>query len=326
MHPDRLIRLMRDAIQHCQLNLNGMTVLTEAATGAYVVTPLLAAMAGASRVMAIAKDSRFGSAADAAERTSTLAAMAGVEQRIEVISSITPAVLGAADIVTNSGHVRPISATMVSQMKPGAVVPLMYESWEFRAADLDLEACRSRGIRVGGTNERHPSIGVFEYLGVMAVKLLVDAGVCVYGDRILLVCDNDFSAYIEAGLRSAGAHVESCSKVPDQLGFFDAVLVASTPNEGSVLTDKEMQRIAQASPGAVIAQFFGDLDRQVIRDLGLPICPERTPDKGHMGILVSAVGPEPIVRLQAGGLKAGEVLFHGRILPGDPDAEYVQVM
>jgi hypothetical protein len=31
-----------------------------------------------------------------------------------------------------------------------------------------------------------------------------------------------------------------------------------------------------------------------------------------MGILPSAVGAEPIVRLQAGGLKVGEILMHAR--------------
>ena len=30
-----------------------------------------------------------------------------------------------------------------------------------------------------------------------------------------------------------------------------------------------------------------------------------------MGVLPSAVGPEPVVRLQAGGLKVGEVLARG---------------
>jgi hypothetical protein len=35
-----------------------------------------------------------------------------------------------------------------------------------------------------------------------------------------------------------------------------------------------------------------------------------------MGILPSAVGPEPIVRLQAGGLKVGEVLHRLKHQPG----------
>ena len=38
-----------------------------------------------------------------------------------------------ADVVTNSGHVRPIDAETVAWMKPTAVVPLMYEAWELAA-------------------------------------------------------------------------------------------------------------------------------------------------------------------------------------------------
>ena len=47
LDPRRLIRLMSTAIDRCSLDLSGLTVLTEAASGAYVVTPVLAAMAGA---------------------------------------------------------------------------------------------------------------------------------------------------------------------------------------------------------------------------------------------------------------------------------------
>jgi len=32
---------------------------------------------------------------------------------------------------------------------------------------------------------------------------------------------------------------------------------------------------------------------------------------GHMGILPSAIGYDPIIRLQSGGLKAGEALLSG---------------
>jgi hypothetical protein len=208
LHPDRLIRLMRESIARCDLMLNGLTVLTEAATGAYVVTPLLAAMAGARRVCAVAKDSRFGSASDTADLTYALARKIGVERRIEIVDSLTHQMLAAADIVTNSGHVRPITAAMISHMRRSAVVPLMYESWEFRSSDLDLAACWNCGIRVGGTNERHAAIGVFDFLGALALKLLFDAGVCVYGSRILLVCDNAFAPYIEVGLRSVGGLVQ----------------------------------------------------------------------------------------------------------------------
>jgi hypothetical protein len=323
---DRLIRLMRESIARCDLNLNGLTVLTEAATGAYVVTPLVAAMAGAQEVYAIAKPSRFGSVDNVAHHTYDLARTIGVDRTITIIDNSTQAILEKTDILTNSGHVRPITAAVISHLKSGAVVPLMYENWEFRESDLDLEACQRRGIRVGGTNERHPAIGVFEFLGIMAVKLLLDAGISVYKSKVLLICDNDFSAYIETGLRSAGAYIQCHAQVPKEPAMLDAVLIAATPREGSVLTRDEMQRIALYSPGAVMAQFYGDLDRQALTEYGIPVWPERAPEQGHMGILPSAVGPEPIVRLQTGGLKAGEVLHSGRFAHDDLQAQFVELL
>ena len=48
-HPGRLHRLMLESIADCGLRLDGRSVITEAASGAYVVTPVLAAMAGARK-------------------------------------------------------------------------------------------------------------------------------------------------------------------------------------------------------------------------------------------------------------------------------------
>jgi hypothetical protein len=42
-----------------------------------------------------------------------------------------------------------------------------------------------------------------------------------------------------------------------------------------------------------------------------------------MGILPSAVGPEPIVRLQVGGLKVGEVLLKAALSKDCDDWDYV---
>ena len=72
---------------------------------------------------------------------------------------------------------------MVSLMKPTAVVPLMYESWELRHTDVDVAACRRRGLRVAGTNERHPEVAIFEYLGLVVLKAMLDAGEIGPGPR-----------------------------------------------------------------------------------------------------------------------------------------------
>ena len=120
-----------------------------------------------------------------------LARLAEVADQIQLIYHKDPMIVAAADIVTNSGRVRPIDADMIAQMKPSSVVPLMYESWEYRHSDVDLQACRARNIMVAGTNERHPSVDVFSFLGQMAIMQLHDAGIAVRGSHLLLLCDND---------------------------------------------------------------------------------------------------------------------------------------
>jgi hypothetical protein len=255
-----------------------------------------------------------------------LARLAGVSSRVEIVRKKSQRAIEKADIVTNSGHVRPIDAQMISWMKPTAVVPLMYEKWEFRDSDVDIAECRRRGIRLTGTNERHPAVDVFSYLGIMAIKLLHDAGVAVYRSRILLLCDNDFGPFIERGLRSLNAvvdHVAAPAEAPSE-AVYDAVLVSRTPSAGPALSATDIATIARCWPGAVIAVFWGDVDRAALQAAGLCCWPTEAPHPGHMGILPSGVGPEPIVRLQSGSLKAAEALLRYSSSPDHRAHEFGQ--
>jgi hypothetical protein len=303
---------MAAAVARCRLDLNGAVVVTEAASKAYVVTPVLAALAGAKEVYALSRTTRHGTAEAVCDETIRLANMAGVADLIRFPPCRTRGVFRQADIVTNSGHVRPIDAKIVSWLKPGAVIPLMYEAWELRPEDVDVAACRKRGIPLAGTNERHPGICVFDFLGVMAVKLLLDAGVSVHGNRILLLCDNDFGPYIRRGLTGCGADVvcRSSLRAAVDTGSYECVLVALHPRPGNALGANAARMIVRHWPGAVVAQFWGDLDRPAFQLAEVPVWPRDAPLPGHMGIIPSEVGPEPIVRLQVGGLKVGQLLWN----------------
>jgi hypothetical protein len=215
---------------------------------------------------------------------------------------------------------------MVKRMKAGSVIPLMYEAWEFRAGDIDLAACREQGIRVAGTNEHHPAIDVFSYLGEMAGRLLQDAGVTVRGAHVLLVCDNAFAGPIEQSLRAAGASITTSATVGPLLGVerLDALLVAMPPSRSPAISTAEAAQFHSRFPGAVVARFFGDLDAEAFRRLGLPLWPDRAVPAGHMGILPSAIGPEPIVRLQTGGLKVAQVLLTPEHRRTPDDLAFVQ--
>jgi hypothetical protein len=318
----RVRRLMHGVVEAMELDLSGRVVVTEAATGPYAVTASIAALAGAEAVYAVAGDSRHGSAADGLAYTRDLAAAADVRDRIELVIGKASAPLEEADIVTNSGHLRPLDGETVGRMRRGAAIPLMYEAWELRPGEVDLDACARRGIRVAGTNERHPAVDVFSYLGPMAVKLLMDAGIAVNGTRLLLLCDNPFCIHIARGLIAAGARVDIRRRLGDGPvdDDWDAVLVALRPGARAALGPQDGELLAERAPGTLVAQYWGDVDRDALVGAGVPVWPPAPPAAGHMAILPSALGPEPIVRLQAGGLKVGEVLCRmDDPHPGDAD-------
>jgi hypothetical protein len=328
LNPQRLVTLMQQSIQRCDLQLKRAIVLTEAATGAYAVTPVLAAMAGAKKVFALTRGSRYGTVEQVKAQTLAIADIAGVSECIKFISEKTPEIVAQADIITNSGHVRPINAQMVSWLKPSAVIGLMYEAWEFRPEDVDIAACRQRSIKIVGVNERHPSVDVFSFLGIMAVKQLLDAGIAVYTSNILLLCDNPFRDFIERGLVQAGATVDtvdSLSAAPTDK-IYDAILLALQPQTEPVLSGKDARAIAKYYPGALVAQYWGDMERSAFLSHNVPLWPEVEPKPGHMGILPSAVGPEPIVRLQTGGLKAAEVIWRQSSKSDELGMEFVQLV
>jgi hypothetical protein len=280
-------------------------------------------MAGAEQVYAFTRPTRHGSLAQVTDATLALAKAARVDRQIEIVTEITPSAAAQADIVTNSGHLRPIQNQLIAQLRPTAVIPLMYEAWEYRAEDLDLAACRARGIAVAGTNESHPAIEVFAFLGLLAAKQLMDSGVAVFGSRVSLLCDNAFAPHIEIGLTNAGAKVitgDILAPISDHSDALDAIVVALKPQAAPVLRETQLKAIAARHPGAVVAQFWGDIDRGAAKRIGVPTWPPDAPAPGHMGILLSAIGPESIVRLQSGGLKVGEVLWRARRLGHDTEA------
>jgi hypothetical protein len=327
LDPRRLVRLMNETADRCRLDLRGRTVLTEAATGPYLVTPVLAALAGAE-VYALAATTAYATADELEELTSDLAERAGVRDRLHFVPDQRSAPVGEADIVTNSGQVRPIDADLVDRMKGSAVVPLMYESWEYRPGDLDLSACRARNIPVAGTNERHPDIDVFSFLGSMAVKQLHDAGIAVYGSRIVVLCDNPFAPFIERGLGACGAEVVAVTELTEAAiaRGCDAALVALQPREDFVFDAADAALLSRSAPGAVLVEYWGDTDRGALAAAEVPVWPPQPPPAGHMAVLPSAIGPEPVIRLQAGGLKVGEILARGLEHASPDERALVQVM
>jgi hypothetical protein len=161
---------------------------------------------------------------------------------------------------------------------------------------------------------------------MMAVRHLHDAGIAVLGSHIMLLCDNDFEPFILSGLESCGAKVSQARRLTRQLLNLqcDAVLIALKPGDAPVLTAADADLLGHYAPGTTVVQYWGDVDRKALADFGVPVWPRQEPEAGHMAVLPSAIGPEPIVRLQAGGLKVGEVLARGLDLATAAERAFIQ--
>ncbi len=317
--------LVRACIASFGLDLTGLTIFTEAATGAFACTPAIALAAGADRVLALAKDSRHGSRAEAARAVRSLARRVGVEDRLAIVED--HARLEEAHIVTNSGLVRPLSADRVARMRSDAVIPLMYESWEFRPRDLDLGACLERGLLVLGTRESDPRLRSMDEIGFIAAKLLRDAGVAIERARIAVLGGGAFGSSVVRCLTRLGATAIAIV-VADQplprdiegvrafLAEADALVAADYSGDrvligpGGLL---EVDELVRLNSRLVIAHVVGRVDASELRKAYYCVVPDHVPETPQtMSVTLAHLGPEPVFKLQTAGLKVGEIMARAR--------------
>jgi hypothetical protein len=329
---DKLYRQVRSL----ELDLRGKTVLTEAASGAYIVTPILAAIAGA-KVFAFSKTTRYGTVEEIFANTRALAdSFSEFTLDIHLTDQLNPEIIAQADIITNSGHLRPLNESILKHAKDEVVIPLMYEAWEWRDADMDISYIRKRSIKVGATNERHPQVDVFNYLGDMALKQIFDSGICPYKNKFILLCNNDFGPFIAkvlGGICDGLAVIDLDDhramynedqidwiggfpeiRIPENYKNAEAVIFTAYPFDKEWIGEKtpiSVHQIQSQLSDPFILRYAGDLNEDFLNKKGLRFFPRHV-HSGHMGILPSAIGYDPIIRLQSGGLKTGEALLNGQ--------------
>lgn len=330
----RAARLLDELLKRFALDLSGLAIFTEAASGPYLFAPILAARAGARRVYAVTRDSRYGSAESVIAATRDAAEHWRVGNVVEVATGRPAEWVADADIVTNSGFVRPIDVAMIEEMKPTAVVPLMWETWEFRDSDLDLEACRRRGILVLGTNESEPPCDMTGYSAALGLKMLFELGLEVYGTRTLLLGGQaSLGVAIERGLALAGAPVTRFGAAggrpyetlaphfAEQGADYDAMLVAEHADPRLLLGDGgllDFAAIQRTNPGLAIGVIAGAVDGAGLAASRLHRFPVAIRPFGNMSYQAYEMGPRPVLELFAAGLAVGQAMACSRLGGASP--------
>lgn len=334
---EKIKQIILDSIKTINLDLSGFTVLTEAATGNWAYTPFIAALSKATSVICYTRDSKYGTAQEIICNFNILSKFFNVQKQIQVCEKLTKEIIGKADIVTNSGLLRPINKKFINSMKKTAVISLMWEPWEFRKQDLDLAACMKRGISVMGVNEDNEILNVTKYNGENILQILSNNKISIKGKNVIVVVENKFYSPIISSLVSKGAKITLVSQSmfddiknlefpvirdiasKEAISFLkkcNLIIINSAPLKNKIIGGKKGLSISflkKLNPRVKILVYFGNVAYEEIKNAGLECYPSANPGVGHMPWTLDFVGSNPTIELNALGLKVGELLAKNRL-------------
>ena len=205
---------------------------------------------------------------------------------------------------------------MIAHLKPTAVLPLMWETWEFREADLDLAECRRVGIMVLGTNEREVRLDLFTYVGYLAVKLAFELEIEIYRSKVVVIGSGLFGESsarvfdkLEADIKyinfSVGASLQ-IESAKSTLRDADLVVLVEhhSPtcligSEGQITVDE----LLALSPHLSIVHIAGNINREEINGAAIPCIPQQSAAPGYMSVTTDYLGPKPVIALHTAGIE-----------------------
>ncbi len=326
MNRKRVYKLMKESIAKMNLDLSGLTILTEAATGYFALTPIIAALSGANKVYALTRNSNYGTIKDVKKITYEFANEFDLKNRIEVIESRVNDKLKEVDIVTNLGFVRPIDKEIIQLLKKTVVISLMFEPWEFRNSDIDLTLCRQLGIPIFGTNENSNKLKIFDYIGPLAVKLALELDVELFSSKVIIIGGGVFGNKTQNVFKRLGSkvtwvnpdkndkltdnHVLEKIQSADLLVFADLNSAVTWIGKNGQLKADELVKY---NPSISIAHIAGKIEMDPII-IDYRLTPRILAKNGFMSITTAYLGPKPIIDLHTGGLKVGEVMAKATLM------------
>jgi hypothetical protein len=281
-------------IDKYSLNLRDRIIFTEYATGNYYYTAVMAKMAGAEEVYAY----------------SPLSFSQPCLSQDGIIQTSIRDFIRAADIITNSGNVRPITRLDIDIMKPSAVIALMMMKSQVRDGDVDLLYCDKRQIRFVETDEA--GIGILDSIGFKIMKVCFEAGLSVWRDRFFLLSSRLIGFKTRKFFEKMGVHI-SISLVDD---FYDAIILSDYSNDIDASLLKEwIQRLAKINPLIRVIWISGELDESWCLQKGIDIYPLMSKLVGGLrktNVSGDYLSYKVTLELNVASLKAAEIALDNR--------------
>lgn len=324
----REIYLTKKLIKTFNLDLSGLTVITECASKSYLFTPLAVCLAG-GKAICIGKDSKYGSFDENKNLLIDLMDQNEVSSLNYKIfkDNIPIKYFSEADIICNSGFVRKIKKEAIEEFKFNAVISLMWETWEYRNEDIDFKACQRNKTPVIGTNESFHRINMYDYNFYIALKLMFELGIEVNNSKIILLGGHKTGESIAKRFSDLDISFEwfkeDCSSDStlksfsyDELGRIldfedvDVILCCEHYFRNQLIGRKgylDFNQIYKKHPNVVFGHVCGNIDIDELKLSKIPYFPNNLKPFGYMSYQAFDLGPRPVIELNIAGLKVGEI-------------------
>lgn len=303
---ERINEILRKELELFRINLESKTVVCEAASGLYSLTPSLLLLSGAKEVYGINQPSKYGTFDEVRSVVEYMVKKIGInENRLKIIHSKEKRKIERPEIILNQGWVRPIDDSL-KRRNLVQVISLMYEPWELRKSDIDWGVWGSADVLIAGTNEEF--LGLLDYCGPLCIKILMEEQIEVMGTSIGVLGSGKFPGVLVKYLRRLDAQVTIFNSVEDiKKQKLDILVVADIESNRPVIS-KEHIELFKNRKSLTILQFAGGVNCEEILPLGITCIPSYTLPPQTMFRELSYLGPLPLIKYLCGGIKVGELL------------------
>tara|TARA_B100000989_G_scaffold213956_1_gene162608 strand:+ start:3025 stop:4110 length:1086 start_codon:yes stop_codon:yes gene_type:complete len=320
---------IQSIINDLGIDLKELTILTELASGSYLYNVKLSVMTGA-KVICVGKDSSFGSFAKTNNELKKILSKKELEN-VSIFKNRCPnKLLSTVDIVCNSGFLRPINRQIIKKLKKTSVIALMWETWEYRKSDLDLNCCQENKIPVIGTNENYKKIKMFGYNIFIFFKLLFELNLEIYKNKLVIIGSGPSCEPIIKGLKKLNCTFFWVSNKLDKdvycdyqniekilnLDYLDALVFVDHSYPKEIVGTKSIisfEDLKFKFPNLKIGHICGNIDFKDLQRSSLKYLPKKISPFGNMSYQAYHLGPQPVLELFAAGLKVGEIAVKERL-------------
>jgi len=313
----RAIKKIKIAVSKLQLDLSEQTILTEVGSNEYVYIPIIAAIAGAKKVFAWTRDTQYGLAQDIIKECQFILTQLDLLNKVDFyVGEFNQTHIEQADIITNSGFLRPLDETKLKFSKKGVVIPLMYEKWELRETDVDSVYCKTRNIKLAGTWENHPDLMVFEHVGPLAIKMALNSGFEVYRNKIIVWSNDHFGEVAENAFNKFGA--TKVVRTTDEKTLLenadaDFIFLCDYDELRNYSNNEvfDVNELLKRNKEIGLVHLYGKLDYLKLSESICLVYPKFDGKESIMTHTLSYVGMNPIIDLQVAGFKVAQLMKEG---------------